>query len=481
MSFDNIAEAVKPTTLNIFHSLQEANDKLDAIIENSFDGIYITDGDGNTIKVNKAYELITGLKRSEVMGFNMRDLMKRNVISVSGSILAIQKRHAITLHQEFKTGKKALITSSPVFDKDNNITMVVTNVRDLTEIYNLKEEVARGKFTVAKSMEDLSASAKREKPPHSEDLVCVDENSLAVLHLANKVAALDTTVILFGETGVGKEMFAKYIYQNSPRRNKPFIKVNCGAISPNLVESELFGYERGAFTGANKNGKMGLFEVANGGTLFLDEIGELPLSMQVKRLRVLQDQQVQRIGGTDTIHVDVRILAATNRDLKEMVRQKQFREDLYYRFNVVPIQIPPLRERPNDIIPLASRFLDDLNKRYGFQKHLSNLAFQFLKEYPWPGNVRELKNIIEQAVIMSEGDLITVDDLPLIGYDKTKAFQPEEEVDLREVLEQIECEYINRAYEHHKSVRQAAKSLNMNYSTFERKRMYYISKYPRIL
>ena len=356
MSTPTISDNNKPTTLNIFHNLQEANDKLDAVIENSFDGIYITDGDANTIKVNKAYELITGLKRSEVMGCNMRDLMKQNIISVSGSLLAIQKRHPVTLHQQFKTGKKALITSSPVFDKEDNITMVVTNVRDLTEIYNLKEEVARSKMRSPRSPDELESI--REKLSHtSEDLVCADENSLAVLHLANKVAALDTTVILFGETGVGKEMFAKYIYQNSSRKDKPFIKVNCGAISPSLVESELFGYEKGAFTGANRNGKVGLFEVADKGTIFLDEIGELPLDMQVKLLRVLQEQEIERIGGTSPIKVDVRVIAATNRNLEEMVADKTFREDLYYRLMVFPITIPPLRERPDDITAAAWIFL----------------------------------------------------------------------------------------------------------------------------
>ncbi len=476
MPFEIVAEAAKPTTLNIFHNLQEANDKLDAIIENSFDGIYITDGDGNTIKVNKAYELITGLKRSEVMGYNMRDLMKRNVVSVSGSLLAIQKRHAITLHQEFKTGKKALITSSPVFDKHNNITMVVTNVRDLTEIYNLKEEVARVKLPPAKSPDDLSSL--REKLSLSEDLICVDENSLAVLHLANKVAALDTTVILFGETGVGKEMFAKYIYQNSTRKNKPFIKVNCGAISPSLVESELFGYERGAFTGASKNGKIGLFEAADKGTIFLDEIGELPLDMQVKLLRVLQEQEIERIGGTAPVKVDVRVIAATNRNLEEMVKEKTFRQDLYYRLMVFPISIPPLRERPDDIVPLLELYVNTFNKKYGFHKSFTPLALQFIQNYYWPGNIRELKNIVERAIIISNDDHITSEDLPFLQSEKKVSIHtklPAETTNLKKMVEQIELEYINLAYDKYGNVREAAASLGMDPSTFVRKRKKYMA------
>lgn len=478
MSTPTISDNNKPTTLNIFHNLQEANDKLDAVIENSFDGIYITDGDANTIKINKAYELITGLKRSEVIGCNMRDLMKQNIISVSGSLLAIQKRHPVTLHQQFKTGKKALITSSPVFDKEDNITMVVTNVRDLTEIYNLKEEVARSKMRSPRSLDELESI--REKLSHtSEDLVCVDENSLAVLHLANKVAALDTTVILFGETGVGKEMFAKYIYQNSSRKDKPFIKVNCGAISPSLVESELFGYEKGAFTGANRNGKIGLFEVADKGTIFLDEIGELPLDMQVKLLRVLQEQEIERIGGTSPVKVDVRVIAATNRNLEEMVADKTFREDLYYRLMVFPITIPPLRDRPDDILPLLDLFMTTFNKKYSFQKVFTPLALQFIQNYNWPGNIRELKNIVERAMIISNDDHITSEDLPFIQQEKKPVIHtklPAETTNLKKMIEQIELEYISLAYAKYGNVRDAAESLGMDPSTFVRKRKKYMSE-----
>lgn len=220
---------------------------------------------------------------------------------------------------------------------------------------------------------------------------------MEIISLSKRVAPLDTTVILLGETGVGKEVFAKYIYQNSSRNDKPFIKVNCGAIPANLVESELFGYEKGAFTGADRNGKMGLFEVADTGTIFLDEVGELPLDMQVKLLRVLQEQEFERIGGRKPVKADVWVLAATNRNLEEMVRQKAFREDLYYRLMIFPIHIPPLRERPADIIPLASLFLSQLNKKYNFKKYFSLISITMMKDYNWPGNIRELRNIVERA------------------------------------------------------------------------------------
>jgi transcriptional regulator with PAS, ATPase and Fis domain len=294
--------------------------------------------------------------------------------------------------------------------------------------------------------------------------------------MIDRVAPLDTTVILFGETGVGKEVFAKYIYQHSARKNKPFIKVNCGAIPANLVESELFGYEKGAFTGADKNGKMGLFELANTGTIFLDEVGELPLDMQVKLLRVLQEQEFERIGGRKPVKVDVRVLAATNRDLEEMVKQKTFRQDLYYRLMIFPVHIPPLREHPDDILPLAQLFLQTLNRKYDFKKYLSPLSAKMMQDYSWPGNIRELRNIIERAVIISNEDEIGPDALHLFTVEdrpETKSRVLDPVKDLKTAMEELELEYINHAYEKYGNVREAAESLGMTPSTFVRKRQKY--------
>lgn len=454
---------------NIFNNLQEANERLDAIIENSFDGIYITDNKANTIKVNKSYEVITGLKKEEVLGKNMIDLIKNNVISISGSVLALQKKEPITLQQEFKTGKKALITSSPVFDKKGNIIMVVTNVRDLTEIYKLKKEVEKNSLLTKKNINIESTSIKE-----NEKIICVDENSKQVLNIAKKVAGLDTTVMLIGQTGVGKELFANYILNNSNRKNEPFIKVNCGAISPSLAESELFGYEKGSFTGADKKGKAGIFEAANNGTVFLDEVGELPLSLQVKLLRVIQEREIERVGGTKSIKVNVRIIAATNADLEQLVENNLFRKDLYYRLMVFPIYIPPLKERKEDIIPLINLFKDTFNNKYGFNKSFSNEALEFLREQDWPGNIRELRNVVERGLILSD-NVVTTKDLNFPKYNKDiiKDFKLPKTDNLKELIEQIELAYINKAYEKYKNVRQAAASLNMDPSTFVRKRKKY--------
>ena len=453
----------------IFTSLQEAYDKLQCIVDNSYDGIYITDGNANTQWVNPAYLSISGLTEEDVLGKNMWDLEREGIISRSGTLLAIAQRKAVTLQQTFRTGKRALITSTPSFDDYGDIMMVVTNVRDMTEFYALQE-----KYQEAQERYSTEIELARKQVLEGADLIAADPNTLSVLRLVERVAILDTTVLLTGETGVGKEKFARYIYKNSARREERFITVNCGAIPPNLVESELFGYEKGAFTGAVRD-KMGLFELAHRGTIFLDEIGELPLEMQVKLLRVLQERQIQRIGGTKPVPVDVRVIAATNRDLGEMVRSKNFREDLFYRLNVVPITIPPLRERRGDIVPFADAFLEELNRKYGFKKEFTTSALQAMEEYNWPGNVRELKNVVERVVILSTEDKICATDLPFcsqwppIGHPVLR----DEPIDLKLEVARFEDHYIRQAYEKYGNVRDAAASLGMDSSTFVRKRQKY--------
>ncbi|MCD8083447.1 MAG: sigma 54-interacting transcriptional regulator, partial [Clostridiales bacterium] len=371
----------------------------------------------------------------------------------------------------FKTGKRALITSSPIMNSKGEIVLVITNVRDITELYHLQEETTHLRHEEKKRREELRHA--QTSTAEQGGLIAVDSKTVGILSMLDKVAPLDTTVIFLGETGVGKEVFAKYIYENSARNGKPFIKVNCGAIPENLVESELFGYEKGAFTGADKNGKMGVFEVANTGTIFLDEVGELPLNMQVKLLRVLQEQEFERIGSRKPVKVDVRVLAATNRNLEDMVANGQFRQDLYYRLMIFPLRIPPLRERLSDIVPLAQLFLSQLNKKYVMKKYFSPLSISVMRNYDWPGNIRELRNIVERAVIVSNGDEITPESLHL--YPVTE--RPDSQThllppvgDLKSAMQALELEYINHAYETFGNVREAAASLGMTASTFVRKR-----------
>lgn len=450
--------------------------ELDAIIECSYDGIYITDGEANTIKVNNAYERITGLKKEDVLGKNMKELEKEGFISKSATLMVLENRQTTTIQQEFNTGVKVLVSSNPIFGEDGKVIMVVTNVRDVTQLYELKEQLQKNKEITRKYVSEIEEM--RTQLLNASEIVAEDHKTIEIIQLANRIAKVDTTILMLGETGAGKDQIAKYIHKASNRSKNQFIKVNCGAVPASLIESEFFGYEKGAFTGANKEGKLGLFELASGGTIFLDEVGELPMDMQVKLLRVLQEMEVVRIGGTKSIKIDVRVLAATNRDLEEMIKKKQFREDLYYRLNVVPLYIPPLRERKQDILPLINFFLNQLNKKYSFNKVFAPDALKTLYEYNWPGNVRELKNIVERVVIMSEADKIERLDLPknIIGSNgmvvTLNTF--EEGINLKETLDSIEEKLIKKAYNKYGNVRAAAKSLGIDASTFVRKRQKYM-------
>lgn len=449
-------------------------DVLMSIIESSYDGIYITDGDANTLYINRSYTAVSGLEERDVLGKNMRDLIEAGIISHSGTLVALKKRRTVTLEQEFKTGRKALVSSTPVFNENNDIVMVVTNVRDQTELSELREQLEESSEMAQRYHSQIEMLRRQYQDQNS--LIAVDHKMLDLIHMVDRVAHLDTPVLLLGETGVGKERVATYLYNKSDRNNQNFIKVNCGAISENLIESELFGYEPGAFTGAAAKGKIGYFEAADKGTIFLDEVGDLSLETQVKLLRVLQEQEVLRVGATSPVKIDVRVLAATHQDLEELVRQGRFREDLYYRLNVFPIEIPPLRERPGDISLLAQQMLHGLNRKYNRDKGFTQTAIAALQDYHWPGNVRELKNIVERAFIMSDADMITASDLPIQTMERRDE-EGEGAVNLREKLERMEYDYILRAYRQHGNVRAAAKSLGMDPATYTRKRKRYGESY----
>lgn len=282
--------------------------------------------------------------------------------------------------------------------------------------------------------------------------------------LAARISRFPTTVLIQGETGVGKEIMSNFIHNKSERANMPFIKINCGAIPEGLIESELFGYERGAFTGAKKEGSVGIFEQAHKGTLLLDEIGELPQSMQVKLLRVLQDREVRRIGGSWTKTIDVRIISSTNQDLKLLVDRGLFREDLYYRLNVVKIVIPPLRKRRKDIEPLISSYLDLYCKEFALNRWFTTEALNVLINYDYPGNIRELRNIVEYSCISAPKNEITVNDLPSHVLRESKA-----DMSLTQIIEEVEYETIKEVLKSQDSIRKAAKTLQISNATLLRK------------
>lgn len=432
---------------------------LEAVIESSYDGIFITDGNANALYVNKSYERIAGITKEEVLGKNMLDLEKSNIISKSATLIALRDKKITTLSQTFKTGKSVIVTSTPIFDENKNIILVVTNVRDISELEDLK----------------LQLEGLKSKIVGGCEIIAKHKSMTKLLENAKRIACVDTTVLILGETGVGKEGIAKYIYANSHRANKPYIKVNCGAIPENLLETEFFGYEKGAFTGAKNEGKAGLFELANDGTIFLDEIGELPLNMQVKLLRVLQEETITKIGGSKEIKINVRIIAATNKDLEKLVEEGQFRDDLYYRLNVIPILVPPLRERKDDILLLTKHFECYYNKKYNSNKKIDNTVIDILHNYNWPGNVRELKNTIERMILLNDDNIISLKDLPanILKQKEIEVINRFESSTLKDAVSLLEYEMITKAYEKHKNVRDAAEALGIDSSTFVRKRQKY--------
>lgn len=452
--------------------VKELNRELDAIVESSFDGLFITDGNGITLRYNKAFEQLTGIDAHEYRGKSVEDIRRDGIISDPVTCYVLEQKKSITVMQESKSGGKiTLTTGNPVFDANGKIIRVVCNVRDITELNLLRQELEKEQGLSQHYEEQLRAL--KLKYSGSEKLVVTSVKMRNLIDMVIRLAAVDSTILITGESGTGKELIAETIHYNSARNSKPLIKVNCGAIPENLMESELFGYEAGAFTGAKKEGKPGVIELAAGGTLFLDEIGEVPLNLQVKLLRFLQKKEITRVGGENNITVDVRIVTATNRYLLEMVQQKQFREDLYYRLNVVPVNIPPLRERKEDIPALAAHFIQLFNRKYKMNKRISSGVVDIFMQYDWPGNVRELENLIERMVVITIKDIITKEDLP------SQLWETNDEdsgcvtvsgiVPLKEAVESVEKQLLEKVYAKYRTTRQMAKELNVDASTVVRK------------
>ncbi|MGA8833109.1 MAG: sigma 54-interacting transcriptional regulator, partial [Desulfomonilaceae bacterium] len=375
-------------------SVRALSRELDCIFESVDDGLVLTDEKGVVLRVNKAYQMMAGISNAEYKGKHVHELIKEGYIghSVSDIVIERKSRHSII---DIRNGKELLLTGNPVFDENGNIMRVVTATRDLTELSDLKNRLAKSEAARDQYYQELKQL--RAELPH-KTIVTNNPVVKRKIDLALHVAQVDSNVLILGESGVGKDLFARLIHRASKRALKPFVEINCGTVPEGLLESEFFGYEPGAFTGALREGKRGLFELAQGGTLFLDEVGELPISLQAKILRAVQNKQITKIGSIKTITLDVRIIAATNRDLDKMVEEKTFRQDLYYRLSVVPIVLPPLRERKEDILPLITAFLLKFNSRYGYQKWIHPDAIDCLKNYEWPGNIRELENAVERAV-----------------------------------------------------------------------------------
>ncbi|WP_085507139.1 sigma-54 interaction domain-containing protein [Thalassobacillus devorans] len=443
---------------------------LKAVFETSFDVIYVTDGEGMTLRVSASAEKLWGIKPEELVGKTVYEHETNNIFNPSVAKLVLERKEKVQTFQTTKTGRRLLVVGTPIKDDSGEIIRVINTSRDITKEAKLKDEVAGVKRLLEGYRKQLEQIHERERQNHS--IIHKSKSMEEVIMLSKKVASVDSTVLITGESGVGKEVIASYIHQNSSRHNKPYIKVNCGAIPRNLLESELFGYEEGAFTGAKKGKKIGVFEASDGGTLFLDEISELPIDLQVKLLRVIQEKEIQRLGGTKPIKINTRILAATNKDLKMKVKEGAFREDLYYRVNVLPINIPPLRDRKEDIPLLALHFLEVFNKKYNTEKRFSQSAIDALYKYDWEGNVRELQNIVERAAVFIEDNEIKDNNLP---SDITKnatgqaSISIHRLVPLNDARKIVEDKLLELAQEKYKNMYEIAEALGVNQSTVSRK------------
>jgi len=388
-------------------SMQEANRELDAMLESLAEGIVVTDGRGYVTRINEAYKRLTGIASEEYIGKHVHTLIHEGYTHGSTSDVAIERKTSFT-NIDFRNNRELLLTSTPIFDDAGHVVKVVTVVRDLESLNSLRDRINNDEIIRKQYFDELE-----QLRTHQSYRAIITKNAIMRerVETALQLARVDSTVLILGETGVGKELLAQMIHRASKRSKFPFVRVNCAAIPPLLLEAELFGYESGAFTGASREGRKGLLELAEGGTLFLDEIGELPLAMQPKILRAIQDHEITRVGGKKAILLNVRILAATNRDLDSMVKEKKFREDLYYRLNVVPIVLPPLRERPEDIQPLVDEFLARFNHQFGYQKWIHPDVVKELSSHSWPGNARELQNLIERLVVTTRDDQISAESL----------------------------------------------------------------------
>lgn len=440
-------------------------------LEYSSDGIYICDKEANTLYVNPAYEEISGLKKSDIIGENLKTLLEKNAFNISASLEVLKNKETVSLIHRYISGRTAFTTARPIYD-DGEMIGVICNTRDVDELSSLKRELEQANIEKKRYSEELELL--RKKNFSSEGIIYESKAMEETLNIAATAAKFDSTILISGESGTGKEVVAKFIYENSSREDGPFIKVNCAAIPKNLFESELFGYMPGSFTGASDEGKAGMFELANGGTILLDEIGELTMPIQSKLLRVIQEKEVYRVGGTEPIKLDVRIIAATNKDIPKEIKEGRFREDLYFRLNVVPVKIPPLRKREGDVAAMMNYFMTRLNSKYDRNITISKEAEEALIEYTWPGNVRELENVIEYMFIMNDAEEIGIGQLPdkILHEHILKDDSLDREKDkgnLQYLMEVYEKIVIESALKKHSSMRQTAKTLEISPSTLSRK------------
>lgn len=449
-------------------------------------GVWITDDEAISLAVNESSHHIVekqGVERKNLVNRHMEDLVSEGYINHSAALIVKKENRECRIVQNSLHGKIQLYTVGVPYYFNNELQLIVCTDFDITEATQRRElfyldqlpENIQNKRAALIGGRSSETTAKYLGEP-----IFASEKMKYTTKVARKVAVLDTTVLIQGETGTGKEVMADYIYNHSLRKGKPFVKINCSAIPENLLESELFGYVGGAFTGAKKEGKIGMFEQANGGTLFLDEIGDVPLNIQVKLLRAIQEREIYRVGSPERIPVDIRIIAASNKNLRREVEIGKFREDLYYRLNVVPIEIPPLRERKEDIIEMIEGFTNEFCTKYGFKREFNASAYVTLLQHSWPGNVRELRNVIERTLVMSDNEVIESREI-FLEHNKKESDLIYDKASLKERTEMFEKELLEQMLYAYGSANQIADTLQVNRSTICRKLKQYGLDYSTVV
>ncbi len=413
---DSIAEEME--------TVKKLNQTLRAVLDIGYDALVVVDEKGRIELVNRVFLDFVRQKEEAVIRRPVDQILENSRLQV------VAKTGVPELNDiQFIEGKPYVVSNLPII-REGRVMGGVGKIsfRRVDELRDLAGRLEAMDNRLTHFQQELKKARFRDRPYQFEDIITLNPGMRELIQEARQAALGHSTVLISGESGVGKELMAQAIHQAGPRCNAPFVKVNCAAIPENLLESEFFGYVQGAFTGAQPGGKQGRLDMADGGTLFLDEIGDMPLSIQGKLLRVLQDQTFERVGGTSTIKVDIRFIAVTNQDLGQKVKEGQFREDLYYRLNVIPVHIPPLRDRPEDILPLVNAFLRKYNDIFGMQvSDIDPEALAAFRAYPWPGNIRELENVVERALNFANENVIRVSHLPPHLRKQVPGYRPLEE------------------------------------------------------
>lgn len=461
--------------------LLELTREHDAIIDSSSDGLFVCDGQGRILRVNPASARINQAQSRQLEGRPYADAAAEGlVILPSAALEAINSRQTVSLLQENRHGRKLISTATPVFDDQQQLIRVVVSERDITEIERLKKELEEQQALGHQFRQQLTEI--QQQHIGQRPIIAESPAMKATLRQAQRLSQVDSTVLLLGESGVGKGLIADLIHAGSRRAEQPMIKLNCGAIPEALFEAELFGYDKGAFTGAVGN-KPGHFELAHRGTIFLDEIAEMPPGAQVKLLRFMEDGRLMRLGGTRERQVDVRIIAATNRDLQQQVATGKFRADLYYRLSVIPLHIPPLRRRRECLLPLITSFIRHFSHRDKVNRRLTTAALNALCDYPFPGNVRELMNLCERLVVLSDQEQIDVQQLPPVLLHHQSDSSTDDNwtnvMSMQQILASTEREVLLKAYRRHGRQSLIARHLGMSQPTVARKlQRYGIGPFP---